>query len=164
MLIREELEQKFQTVELQQSEMIFETNHFVFDEPKISCYQIELYIQCNKVEQPALRINIISGLQKLRCNSLTYIPATEKRLDFVQRRVNKELPPYSYKTPRKRKPPDKISFTIRGLDWDNNYYYVPTTDKYTIKNCNLMLNLSWDRTQSGKYINKENLTLELRND
>ena len=115
-LIREELEQKFQTVELQQSEMIFETNHFVFDEPKISCYQIELYIQCNKVEQPALRINIISGLQKLRCNSLTYIPATEKRLDFVQRGVNKELPPYSYKTPRKRKPPDKISFTIRGLD------------------------------------------------
>ena len=95
--------------------MIFETNHFVFQKPKISCYQIESHIECNKVEQPALRINIMSGLQKLHCNSLTYIPASEKRVDFVQRGINKEMPPYSYKTPRKRKPPDKISFTIRGL-------------------------------------------------
>ena len=70
--------------------------------------------QCKKVEQPALRMNIIlNGLQKLHCNSLTYIdPATEKRLDFVQRGVNKEMPLYSYKTPRKRKPPDKISFSV----------------------------------------------------
>ena len=70
------------------------------------------------MEQPALRMNIIlNGLQKLHCNSLTYIdPATEKRLNFVQRGVNKVMPPYSYKTPqRKRKPPDKISFIIRGL-------------------------------------------------
>ena len=76
-----------------------------------------IYSQCKKVEQPALRMNIIlNGLQKLHCNSLTYIdPTTEKRLDFVQRGVNKEMPPYSYKTPRKRKPPDKISFIIRGL-------------------------------------------------
>ena len=34
----EELEQKFQTVEPQESEIIFETNHFVFEEPKILCY------------------------------------------------------------------------------------------------------------------------------
>ena len=39
-VIPEELEQKFQTVEPQESEIIFETNHFVFEEPKISCYQI----------------------------------------------------------------------------------------------------------------------------
>ena len=39
-IIPEELEQKFQTVEPQESEIIFETNHFVFKEPKISCYQI----------------------------------------------------------------------------------------------------------------------------
>ena len=32
---------------------MFETNYFVFEEPKISCYQIESYIECNKVEQPA---------------------------------------------------------------------------------------------------------------
>ena len=95
--------------------MIFETNHVVFQEPKISCYQIESHIECNKVEQPALRINSISGLQKLHRNSLTYIPASEKRLDFVQSGINKEMPPYSYKPPRKRKPPDNISFTIRGL-------------------------------------------------
>ena len=113
----EELDQKFQTVEPQESEIIFETNHFVLEETKISCYQTESYIECNEVEQPALRMNIINGLQNLHCNSLTSIidPATEKRLDFVQRGVNKEMPPYSYKTPRKRKPPDKISFTIRGL-------------------------------------------------
>ena len=37
----EELEQKFQTVEPQESEIIFETNHFVFEGLKISCYQIE---------------------------------------------------------------------------------------------------------------------------
>ena len=76
-----------------------------------------IYSQCKKVEQPALRMNIIlNGLQKLHCNSLTYIdPATEKRLDFVQRGVNKEMPPYSYKTPRQQKPPDKISSIIRGL-------------------------------------------------
>ena len=43
-VIPEELEQKFQTVEPQESEIIFETNHFVFEQPKISCYQIELYI------------------------------------------------------------------------------------------------------------------------
>ena len=78
---------------------MFETNYFVFEEPKISCYQIESYIECNKVEQPALRMNILNGSQKLHCNSLTYIPTTEKRLDFVQRGVNKELPSYSYKTP-----------------------------------------------------------------
>ena len=46
---------------------------------------------------------------------LTYVSATEKRFDFVQRGVNKEMPHYSYKTPRKRKPPDKICFIIRGL-------------------------------------------------
>ena len=39
-VIPEELEQKFQIVEPQESEIIFETNHFVFEEPKISCYQI----------------------------------------------------------------------------------------------------------------------------
>ena len=39
-VIPEELEQKFQIVEPQESETIFETNHFVFEEPKISCYQI----------------------------------------------------------------------------------------------------------------------------
>ena len=98
---------------------MFETNYFVFEEPKISCYQIESYIECNKVEQPALRMNILNGSQKLHCNSLTYIPATDKRLDFVQRGVNKELPSYSYKTPWKRKPPDKVCFTIRGLGWVN---------------------------------------------
>ena len=43
-VIPEELEQKFQTVEPQESEIIFETNYFVFEQPKISCYQIELYI------------------------------------------------------------------------------------------------------------------------
>ena len=43
-VIAEELEQKFQTVEPQESEIIFETNHFVFEGPKISCYQIESYI------------------------------------------------------------------------------------------------------------------------
>ena len=46
----EELEQKFQTVEPQESEIIFETNHFVFEEPKILCYQIESYKECSKVE------------------------------------------------------------------------------------------------------------------
>ena len=39
-IIPEELEQKFQIVEPQENEIIFETNHFVFEEPKISCYQI----------------------------------------------------------------------------------------------------------------------------
>ena len=43
-VIPEELEQKFQTVEPQESEIIFETNYFVFEQPKISRYQIELYI------------------------------------------------------------------------------------------------------------------------
>ena len=114
-VIAEELEQTFQTVEPQESEIIFETNLFVFERPKISCYQIESYTECNKVEQPALRMNIINGLQKLHCNSLTCIPATEKRLDFVQRGVIREMPPHSYKTPRKRKPLDKISLIIRGL-------------------------------------------------
>ena len=42
-VIPEELEQKFQTVEPQDSEIIFETNHFVFEGPKIPCYQIESY-------------------------------------------------------------------------------------------------------------------------
>ena len=75
-----------------------------------------IYSQCKKVEQPALRMNIIlNGLQKLHCNSLTCIPATEKRLDFVQRGVIREMPPHSYETPRKRKPLDKISLIIRGL-------------------------------------------------
>ena len=59
-VIAKELEQKFQTVEPQESEIIFETNLFVFERPKISCYQIESYIECNKVEQPALRMNIIN--------------------------------------------------------------------------------------------------------
>ena len=77
-VIPEELEQKFQTVEPQESEIIFETNHFVFEGPKISCYQIESYIECNKEKQPALHIDILNGLQKLQCNSLTYVPATEK--------------------------------------------------------------------------------------
>ena len=63
-VIAKELEQKFQTVEPHESEIIFETNLFVFERPKISCYQIESYIGCNKVEQPALRMNIINGLQK----------------------------------------------------------------------------------------------------
>ena len=49
-VIPEELEQKLQTVEPQESEIIFETNHFVFEGPKILCYQIESYIECNKVE------------------------------------------------------------------------------------------------------------------
>ena len=87
------MEQKFQKVEPQESEIIFETNHFVFEGPKISCYQIESYIECNKEEQPGLHIDISNGLQKLQCNSLTYVPATEKRLDFVQEGVNKEMPP-----------------------------------------------------------------------
>ena len=106
--------QKFQTVEPQESEIIFKTNHFVFEEPKISCYQIESYIECNKEKQPVLHIDILNGLQN-GFNSLICVPATEKRLDLVQRGVNKEMPPYSYKTARKRKPPDKISFIIRGL-------------------------------------------------
>ena len=42
-VIPEELEQKYQTVEPQDSEIIFETNHFVFEGPKIPCYQIESY-------------------------------------------------------------------------------------------------------------------------
>ena len=79
------------------------------------------------MEQPALRMNILNGLQKLHYNSLTYIPATEKRLDFVQRGVNKEMPSYACKTPRKRKPPDKVSFTIRGLGGVN--YSVPIWPK-----------------------------------
>ena len=58
-VIPEELEQKFQTVEPQESEIIFETNHFVFEEPKI----IESYIECNKEKQPALHIDILNGLQ-----------------------------------------------------------------------------------------------------
>ena len=62
-VIPEELEQKFQTVEPQESEIIFETNHFVFEEPKISCYQIESYIECNKEKQPVLHIDILNGLQ-----------------------------------------------------------------------------------------------------
>ena len=62
-VIPEELEQKFQTVEPQESEIIFETNHFVFEEPKISCYQIESYIECNKEKQPALHIDILNGLK-----------------------------------------------------------------------------------------------------
>ena len=49
-VIAKELEQKFQTVEPQESEIIFETNHFVFEEPKILCYQIESYKECSKVE------------------------------------------------------------------------------------------------------------------
>ena len=61
----EELEQKFQTVEPQESEIIFETNHFVFEEPKFSCYQIESYIECNKEKQPALHIDILNGSKKL---------------------------------------------------------------------------------------------------
>ena len=55
--------QKFQTVEPQESEIIFESNHFVFEEPKNSCYQIESYIECNKEKQPALHIDILNGLQ-----------------------------------------------------------------------------------------------------
>ena len=93
--------------------MIFESNHFVFQKPKISCYQIESHIECNKVEQPALRINIISGLQKLHCNSLTYIPASEKRV--VQRGINKEMPPYSYKTPENRNL--LIKFLLQFVVW-----------------------------------------------
>ena len=62
----EELEQKFQTVEPQESEIISETNHFAFEEPKISCYQIESYIECNKVEQPALRMNITRSNDRLK--------------------------------------------------------------------------------------------------
>ena len=50
LIFPEELEQKFQTVEPQESEIIFETNHFVFEEPKILCYQIESYKECSKVE------------------------------------------------------------------------------------------------------------------
>lgn len=69
------------------------------------------------------------SLPKLHCNSLTYIPATEKCVDFVQRGVNKEIPPYSYKTPRKRKPPDNIYFTNRGLGETIINYYVLMTDK-----------------------------------
>ena len=42
-VIPEELEQTFQTVELQESEIIFEKNHFVFEQSKISCYQIQSY-------------------------------------------------------------------------------------------------------------------------
>ena len=53
--------------------------------------------------------------KRLQCNSLICVPVTEKRRDLVQRGVNKEMPPYSYKNARKRKPPDKISFIIRGL-------------------------------------------------
>ena len=42
-VIPKELDQKLQTVEPQETKIIFETNHFVFEEPKISCYQIESY-------------------------------------------------------------------------------------------------------------------------
>ena len=42
-VIPEDLEQNFQTVELQESEIIFKTNHFVFEESKISCYQIQSF-------------------------------------------------------------------------------------------------------------------------
>ena len=82
------------------------------------------------MERPALRMNILNGLQKLHCNSLTYIPATEKRLDFVQRGINKEIPSYSYSYPRKRKQPDNVSFTIRGLGWVN--YSVPIWPKLKV--------------------------------
>ena len=82
------------------------------------------------MERPALRMNILNGLQKLHCNSLTYIPATEKRLDFVQRGVNKEIPSYSYSYSRKRKQPDNVSFTIRGLGWVN--YSVPIWPKLKV--------------------------------
>lgn len=60
-MIPEELEQKFQTVEPQESLIIFETNHFVLEETEISCCRIETYIESNKVEQPALRMNNINA-------------------------------------------------------------------------------------------------------
>ena len=113
------------------------------------------HIECNKEKQPALHIDILNGLQaSMQQSHLCPWKTTEKRLDFVQRGVNEEMPPYSYKTPRKRKPADKISFTIRGLGWDNNYY-VLTTDKYTMENCNLVLNSSWDRPDTKRKINKQ---------
>ena len=64
-VIPEELEQELQTVEPQETKIIFETNHFVFEEPKISCYQIESYIECNKVEKPALHMNILNDSNRL---------------------------------------------------------------------------------------------------
>ena len=68
------------------------------------------------MEQPALRMNIINGLQKLHCNSLTYIdPATEKLLTLFREALTRKCHPTLKKTPKKRKPPDKISFIIRGL-------------------------------------------------
>ena len=74
------------------------------------------HIECNKEKQPALHIDILNGLKaSMQQSHLCPWKTTEKRLDFVQRGVNEEMPPYSYKTPRKRKPADKISFTIRGL-------------------------------------------------
>ena len=66
-VISEELEQSFQTVEPrvepQESKIIFETNHFVFEEPKISCHQIESYTECTKEKQPTFH-SILNGLQK----------------------------------------------------------------------------------------------------
>ena len=74
------------------------------------------HIECNKEKQPALHIDILNGLKaSMQQSHLCPWKTTEKRLDFVQRGVNEEMPPYSYKTPRKRNPADKISFTIRGL-------------------------------------------------
>ena len=109
--------QKFQTVEPQESEIIFETNHFVFEEPKISCYQIESYIECTKEKQPVLHIDILNGLQNgfNAIVSFVSLPLKNASTLFREALTCKEMPPYSYKTARKRKPPDKISFIIRGL-------------------------------------------------
>ena len=62
-----------------------------------------------------MHIDILNGLQNGFNAIVSLVSLPLKRLDLVQRGVNKEMPPYSYKTPRKQKPTDKISFIIRGL-------------------------------------------------
>ena len=124
-------EKCFQTVQLQESEITFETNHIVFEEPSVLCSQVsveneisraltptkETYTECSEDDQLALLSDSSIGLQKVPYNSLIYSSDVEKGTDFVEDGVCTEAPPYTCKLPRKRKPPDhdRASYTNRRL-------------------------------------------------
>ena len=122
-------EKCFQTLQSQESEITFETNHIVFEEPCVLCNQVsveseisraltptkETYTECSEDDQLALLSDSSISLQKVSYNSLIYSSDVEKGTDFVEDGVCTEAPPYTCKLPRKRKPPDRASNTNRRL-------------------------------------------------
>ena len=45
-------EKCFQTVQLQESEITFETNHIVFEEPSVLCYQVSVENEISRALTP----------------------------------------------------------------------------------------------------------------